>query len=192
MRDDADRTGAGFLPQAARGAIWISLVASSSVIFSFALACATPFAALAAIAGSKMSRRDALILLAVVWLANQAIGYLALGYPRTWDSFAWGAAVGIAALLSTFAAREITPWLGPAIVGGAAAFLAAFAIYEGVLFAATAVLPSGEEAFSLPLMAWIFGINVLAFAGLLAIHRGAIAIGLLAPTPEAELSGVRI
>jgi precorrin-6A synthase len=36
-------------------------------------------------------------LVAVAWLANRTVGYLVLGYPRTWVSFAWGAPIGIAA-----------------------------------------------------------------------------------------------
>lgn len=192
MRKAADKVITESLTKPARDAIWIALVAGSSVLFSLALACATPFAAIAAIAGIKMSRRDALILVAIAWLANQAVGYLVLGYPQTWDSFAWGAAIGIAAVLATFGVIEIKHRWGSAVTAVLISFLAAFAIYEGVLFTATAVLPSGEEAFSLAIVGRIFWVNVIAFAGLLALHRVAVVIGLLATTTtRRQISGVR-
>ncbi|MER9657689.1 hypothetical protein NKJ26_30315 [Mesorhizobium sp. M0152] len=85
----------------ARQSVWVVLVVALSIVFSLALACATPFAAIATVAGANMSRRGALLLTSIAWLANQAVGYVFLGYPTTWDSFAWGAAIGIAAALAT-------------------------------------------------------------------------------------------
>ena len=41
--------------------------------FSFALACATPFAALATLAALNTPRRDLFALVGVAWLANQII-----------------------------------------------------------------------------------------------------------------------
>ena len=59
------------LPLGAKDALWIALVVSASVLFSLALACASPFAAIAAVAGIKMPRRDAVIVIVATWLANQ-------------------------------------------------------------------------------------------------------------------------
>jgi hypothetical protein len=164
-----------------RTAIWVALVTGSSLLFSLALACATPFAALAAISGAKMPWRGALALIGCAWLANQAVGYLLLDYPQSWDSFAWGAAIGVAAGLALVAAFAIRSWTRPGLAEIVGGFIAAFCIYEGVLFAATAFLPSGEEVFSPAVVAEIFWINVLALAGLLALHRIAVAAGLLVP-----------
>jgi hypothetical protein len=165
-------------------ALWTAIVAGSSVLFSLALACATPFAAIAALAGTKMRPRAALALTGFAWLANQAVGYLVLGYPRTWDSFAWGAAIGLAALLATAAALALRERLRSAVITIACGFVAAFLVYETVLFSASAVLPSGDEAFSLAVVAEILRINVLALAGLLILERLAVATGLLAAAPE--------
>jgi hypothetical protein len=173
----------------ARESIWIALVAASSVLFSLALACATPFAAIATIAGMKMSRRNGLILVFAAWLANQAVGYLVLGYPLAWDSFAWGGAIGIAALLATCGVIEVRRRAG-SVAAVSAAFILAFAIYEAALFAATAMLPSGEGAFALAVVIRIFAINAAALAGLLLLHRGALTVGLLS-APQSELSGLR-
>jgi hypothetical protein len=162
-------------------AIWMILVVGSSILFSLALACATPFAGLAAVTGTKMARRDALTLVTLAWLTNQAIGYFILNYPRTWDSFAWGAAIGIAAILATFIASESTRFTGTALKGTAVAFVCAFIVYEGTLYAATSILPSSEAAFSFPIVMRIFAINVVACVGLLVLHRLATAFGLLVP-----------
>jgi hypothetical protein len=64
------------------------------------------------------------------------------------------------------------------VLSSLTAFLVAFLIYEGALFAATAVLPSSAAAFSLPVIARILGINVCAVVGLAAIHWLAVRIGL--------------
>ncbi|KQT22708.1 hypothetical protein ASG57_25835 [Bradyrhizobium sp. Leaf396] len=182
MRSRIENPHAAGLPHSARTSIWIALVAGSSVLFSLALACATPFAALVTVAGTQMRRRDALSLIGVAWFLNQAVGYGLLGYPRTWDSFAWGAAIGVAAVLAAFAVSMAAGRFGSTIIVAGGAFLAAFAIHELALFAATAVLPSSAEAFSPSVVGWIFSINLLALAGLLAAHKTAVAAGFL-PAP---------
>jgi hypothetical protein len=57
-------------------------------------------------------------------------------------------------------------------------FLAAFALYEITLYSASFVLPGSAEAFSAPHVWRIFYVNVIALAGLLIVHRVALA-GLL-------------
>jgi hypothetical protein len=47
----------------------------ASIAFSLGFACATPFAAFAAAASLIMNRRDAMLLVALVWLANQGVGF---------------------------------------------------------------------------------------------------------------------
>lgn len=68
---------------AIRRSLWIVLVIVSSIGFSFALACATPFAALGTLAALHMRRRDLLVMVGLAWLANQIIGYGFLAYPQT-------------------------------------------------------------------------------------------------------------
>lgn len=170
-------------------AIWIAVVAASSALFSLALACATPFAAIATIAGARMPARLALALTIVAWLVNQSVGYLLLDYPRTWHSFAWGAAIGLAALLAVGAVLLIQHRIASSLVALAGAFALAFLVYEAVLFSATALLPSGDEAFSFAVIAQIFWTNLLALAGLLVLHRVAVAVGLLADTTRDHAAG---
>ncbi len=151
--------------------IWIGVVAAATVASSFALACATPFAALATLAAVKMHRRDAVALVGIAWLANQILGYGFLGYPRTFDSYAWGAALGAASFLALAGAGIIIAWLRQtaAPVGIAVAFLSAFAVYEAALFAASLALSTGAEALSWSITLWILELNAVALVGLLAL-----------------------
>src|ERR1700709_2513654 len=87
-------------PTQAMRALWIVLIVTSGTCLSTFFACATPFAALATLAALKLGRRDAITVIGLVWLANQAIGYGLLGYPWTWDSAAWGLSIGASAGLA--------------------------------------------------------------------------------------------
>jgi hypothetical protein len=126
-----------------------------------------------------MRLHKALILVGAAWFANQAVGYCVLSYPRTWDSFGWGAAIGIAAVTATIAAASVASLLRVRAAAAIFGFAAAFVTYEGALLAATLVLPSSAAAFSAPVVARILGINVCAFLGLLALQQLAVRVGLL-------------
>ncbi len=188
MQNESSHVNLSLLAARVKTAIWSILVIGSSSLFSLAFACATPCAGLAAVAGTKMRRRDAFIVAMLAWLTNQALGYFILGYPRTWDSFAWGAAIGIAAAFATFIASESTRWMGTALKGSATAFVCAFIVYEGALYAATSILPSSEAAFSLPIVARILEVNAAAFVGLLVLQRRSMTFGLQAPPRRTVLS----
>jgi hypothetical protein len=169
------------LSETTRRTIWIVFLTAASVAFSLVFACATPFAALATMAALNVKRRDAYVLMIAVWLANQLVGYGVLNYPRTLDSFAWGAAIGIAALLATAAAVAIgSRMTGPA-VRVAAGFLAAFAVYQGVLYLASLVLGGTDTGFTLHVIWYVAEVNLFALAGLVVLSLGAGAIGLTRP-----------
>ncbi|MDF0697164.1 hypothetical protein PYR71_11710 [Rhizobium sp. MC63] len=154
---------------------WVVVIASASVALSLLLACVTPFVALAAVSAVVLPRRMALMAVLLAWLANQTVGYLVLGYPQTFDSFSWGLAIGIAAFAALAAALVALRLTTGPVVTMAGAFIAGFAAYEGVLFAATAVLPSGDGAFSAVVVAEVLLINSLAAVGLVCLHAGAAA-----------------
>lgn len=169
----------------AKRAIWIAFLAGMSIPFSFALACATPFPALAALAVLHMQRRDVFIVTITAWLANQFIGYVFLHYPPTMGSFAWGLMIGMAALAATEAAIA-TQSLAPRarLLAPMFAFGAAFIAYEGVLYA-TGIVASDTGGFSLAIVGWIFWVNILAFAGLLTVHGIGRMLGVVAPATSA-------
>ncbi len=108
-------------PTAAKDGLWVLILTLSSIAFSYAFACATPFAALGALAATRMRLGTGLALMVGAWGANQFIGFFILGYPHTWDSFGWGAAIGAAALLGALAAREVSVLLRNAFLSSLAA-----------------------------------------------------------------------
>jgi hypothetical protein len=160
---------------------WLALLVVASTAFSFVFACATPFAAFATAAALTLSRRDAVRLTVAVWLANQVLGYAVLNYPWTANSFAWGAVLGAAAVLTTVAARGVALRLAGRSYGvlALATLLAAFMVYEGGLFAVAVALLGGTESFTLLIVGRVFSVNVVAFIGLYALHRADVAVGLI-------------
>ena len=161
-----------------------------SVAFTFAFACAAPFAGFAAAAACTLPRRDAYWLAGAVWLANQGVGFGFLHYPWTMDCLTWGVALGLTALLSTLAAhltmQRLTPMWTPARI--AVTFLAAFAAYEATLIIFSLLL-GGIENYTPATQGRILEINAIALVGLLALNRMGIAAGLAPsfrfPTPLA-------
>ncbi len=162
-----------------RTGTWTVLIAGLSIVGSLVFACATPFAAIGALAASKMDRRQGLMLVIAAWLSNQIVGYGILGYPQTAESFAWGGAIGLAAILAFAAAGAATAFAGRQLLGLAIAFLSAFAVYEFALYLTGTVLFASEDAFSAAVVARILEINLVSFAGLLGLHRLAVAASLL-------------
>jgi len=173
-----------------RRLLWIGLLTAASVVMSGVYACATPFAALGALAALDSNRWDGLLLIAVVWLANQIVGFGFLGYPHELQAYGWGIAILSAAVIGFLAARALVTALVPvnalATVGGA--FLIAFVGYQLGLYAATFVLPSSSGAFSYAVVRYVATVNAVAFIALLALHWLASMVGLVRPnTVEARL-----
>ena len=176
-----------------RRALWLALLVAASVAFSFGFACAVPFAAFGATAALTLARRDAVLLTVAVWLANQLVGFAVLSYPWTQRTFAWGAVLGVVAVLATFAARSIARHLegrGVVIVT-LAAFAGAFIVYEGGLFIVAATLLGGTADFVPAIVAYILEINAGAFLGLMALQWVGGAIGLSSKQPFQRLAGAR-
>lgn len=148
---------------------WPAVLVLGTTAASYALACVTPFAAIATAAAAFAGRREASALSAATWLANQLVGYLFLGYPPTADSFAWGAVIGLAALCATFTAGFVLQSAPRRLgLGLAAALLAAFATDEVVLFGASWFLPASPEAFALSVLVPLFATNLVALILLVA------------------------
>jgi hypothetical protein len=132
-----------------------------------------------------LNGRDAMLLTGAVWLANQFVGFIVLRYPWTITSFAWGVAIGAAAILATLAARRTTRALDKAVWTGRylAAFAAAFAVFEGVLFMVSLVVLGGTEDFTPPIVGWIFAVNASTLIGLFVLNWLAMVIGLIPTLP---------
>jgi hypothetical protein len=170
-------------------AAWGAVLTTVSVLATLALACATPFAALAVIAVIFLPRREAFVLLGVNWLANQAIGFGFLHYPLTWSTFEGGIDIGMAAMASVAASILVyRPLLkfgtAVAIIG---TLVASFVVNEGALF--ITAMGHFEGDFAAPITLSMFYLNAMALAALLALQVLATAIGLV--VPRAQL-GVRV
>lgn len=168
-------------------ALWPALLAAASIAFSLGFACATPFAAVGAVAALTLNRRDALLLAAAAWLANQLVGFTILGYPWTVNAFEWGIALGVASVLAALVAQSTARSFEGrgAIVVPAAAFAAAFITYEAALFIAAAGLLGGVEEFTSPIVTRVLEVNAAAFGVFLVLSRLAIAGGLATkPVPR--------
>ncbi|HTV26872.1 MAG TPA: hypothetical protein VMF32_03745 [Xanthobacteraceae bacterium] len=145
------------------------LVTASCALASFALACATPFAAFAVLAAAMLPLPSALLVVGVAWIANQAIGFGALGYPIDVNTILWGVAIGAAALIATVVSAlmlRLLPRTSRPIALGIA-LVAAYAAYEIVLFAFTPAL-GGAGAFTLAIVARLGLLNILWMIGLIA------------------------
>jgi hypothetical protein len=157
---------------------WIPVLMLAAILGSFALACATPFAAFAVMLALTLPPVRGLALIVAAWGLNQAIGYGALGYPWTADSFMWGAAIGAAALAATGLAYAVMPRLAafPLPARAALALLGAFAVFEIILLAVGIVL--GDTAsFSPGIVAQVGVINALFLVALLIVQALLGAVG---------------
>jgi hypothetical protein len=148
------------------------LLTAACGLASFAFACATPFAAFAALAGAMLPMSSALPVVVAAWIVNQAIGFGVLGYPVELKTFLWGFAIGAAALIAT-AVSALVLQLLTAIgrrVELALTLFAAYVAYEVVLFAFTPVL-GGAGAFTFTIVARIGSLNVLWMIGLVLAYE---------------------
>jgi len=145
------------------------LLTVSCALASFAFACATPFAAFAVVAAAMLPLRPALLVVTGAWLVNQSIGFGVLHYPIDGSTIAWGLVIGAAALLATTAASSILRMLpqGRTLLMLALALVAAYAVYEVALLAATPLL-GGEGAFTAAIVTRIGLTSAVWLAGLVA------------------------
>ncbi len=154
------------------GMFWPVLLAVAAVGGSLAFACIMPFAALAAFAAETQRPRAALGTLALIWAANQAVGFAFLQYPFDASTLIWGLAIGVAALLATGTACFVVArldhmrrWQRLGL-----AFAAAFAVYELALLGPS--LFTGESAnFTPALLLDLALLDVAWLAGLVALNE---------------------
>jgi len=170
-----------FLPQPPHGArlapvrhryaplFCFALLTASCALASFALACATPFAAFAVIAAAMLPLQTALLAVTGAWLVNQAIGFGVLHYPIDTNTILWGFAIGAAALaataMSAAALRALRQHRTPLVLG--AALIGAYGAYELALFAATPFL-GGTEAFTAAIVIRLGSISAVWLIALVA------------------------
>ena len=144
-----------------------ALLAVSCALASFALACATPFAAFAVIAAATLPLRPALLVVTGAWLVNQSIGFGALHYPIHASTIAWGFTIGAAALVATAVSAAVLRALplNRTLLMLALALVCAYGAYELALLAATPFL-GGAGAFTMAIVARLGLLNIAWLIGL--------------------------
>jgi hypothetical protein len=159
---------------------WLACLVLVISALSFVFACATPFAAFGVLAAMTLSRTDAIRITVALWMANQVIGYAVLEYPRTGNSFSWGLAIGVAAVASTIVARLILSRLQTArgLTRAVVALGGTFAVYEAALFTVAVAGLGGTGSFAAAIVGRILVINAAALAGLYALYRIGVAVGI--------------
>jgi hypothetical protein len=146
-----------------------ALLTAACALASFALACATPFAAFAVMAAAMLPLRPALLVVTGAWLVNQGIGFGALHYPVNGNTMLWGLVIGIAALAATVASATILRRLpqGRTPLVPALALIGGYGAYELTLLAATPFL-GGADSFTAAIVGRIGVSNVAWLIGLVA------------------------
>ena len=146
-----------------------ALLTLACALASFAFACATPFAAFAVIAAATLPLSSALLVILAAWIVNQGIGFGALHYSHDTNTILWGLAIGAAALAATLTASTVLRLVSrmSAVIGFSLGLLAAYVVYELVLFGATPAL-GGEGAFTPAIVARLGALNVYWLIGLVA------------------------
>ncbi|WFU20965.1 hypothetical protein QA649_22845 [Bradyrhizobium sp. CB1717] len=164
----------------------LALLTASCALASFALACATPFAAFAVVAAAMLPLRPALLVVTGAWLVNQGIGFGLLHYPVDGSTLAWGFVIGAAALVATAVSSAVLGALpqGRTPLMLASTLAVAYAIYELVLFAATPLL-GGEGAFTAAIVTRLGLLSAVWLAGLVAVCE---IVRLVAPSRRKAMS----
>jgi len=154
-------------PSFMASSVWAAILTLAVILGSLALSCVAPLAALAVALTATLGLRASLGVMTLVWLVNQAIGFTLFHFPRTANSFWWGLAIGVAALLVVCVARAImrgasrlNRWWRLCVT-----LVAAIVVYELALFEAALIL-GGRDMFTLPIVSQVALMNV---AWLLAI-----------------------
>lgn len=182
---DMTTASSSMLSGPARRIGWGVFLAAAAVIFSFVFACAAPFAALAAIAALNMRRLDAVLTILLAFAINQAVGFGFLDYPHDASTIAWGAGIGISAMLGLGAALVVARLASGSgyVLSLALAFVAAFAAYQLGLQGAGVLIGTGGHGLSSEVIRWVLQMNALALALLAGFQKLGQLAGLAQPLP---------
>lgn len=173
-----------------RGAtvLWIVLLTVASLLTTWALACMTPFAALAALAATHMRARDGAALMLASWAVSQGVGFGLLHYPHDPKTLAWGAMLGLAALGTVGGAYVAQNAVRSDNLAARlpVAFLGAFVAFKAVLIVGDVVLDSPFSSTVAPKLLLVQAPREAAITlVLLALYRGLVAIGVPAVSSRA-------
>ncbi len=160
--------------------LWIVILTLASTVTTVALACATPFTALAALAATQMRGRDGIPLMVVAWAASQLVGFGLHDYPRDATTLAWAAALCMAAVVCVVAARQVivrmqSPSMLAQIV---VAYLVASVTFKAVILLWSFGLGGVDTALSPAINARQLVRNGAILVALYGLCRALLAIGM--------------
>ena len=161
--------------------LWIAIITAASVLLSLSFACATPFSAFAAAAALSLPRKHAMTLVGFTWLANQFVGYAVLDYPQTANSMVWGAVIGAAALLATFACSKVNAQYKAlsTIKRSVLVFITGVVVYQLVMLLALFTPLGNIQDFNSAVLSHVILIDIAAFIALLVVNALGRNAGLL-------------
>jgi hypothetical protein len=161
--------------------LWIGLMTIASTVTTLALACATPFPALAALAAVHVRRTEGLLLIGAAWVASQLVGFCVLDYPMSSSNIAWSVALGLAAVGSLIVAQFSISKLGGShvITRLVVAYVAAYVGFKLVVLGWSFALDDSWAAFSTKILVRQF------------VRYGAILVGLVILHRLLEVAGIR-
>lgn len=157
------------IPGLAAGPAWPLTLAVAAIAGTLATACAMPFAALATLAAVTMGGRQAFVAVALMWLANQIVGFTLLDFPHTAQTFGWGLVLGMAGLVALAMARRLTLGREQTPLRLLGALAVSFLCYQAGIFAFANVLGL-VCPFSVSVIAQVALNDALWFAGLYLLH----------------------
>lgn len=166
--------------------LWAGVLTVATVASTYVLDCATPFAALIALAVLFLPRKDALLLVGANVALFWTVGYGLMHWPFSMSSVYGIAeltlACGLSAAAAMLAHRSLRRY---AVAMVMSVFLAAFLGYE-VSITALSSLRAAHEAVGLQTHLYLLYLNGVVFAGLLSLQGVATALGLVGRRPVAS------
>jgi hypothetical protein len=168
------------LSQNKASTLWIMLLTAVSTVTTLALACATPFPALAALAAIHMRKRDGVALVLLAWAASQMVGFCVHDYPRDASSIGWAVGLATAAGGAVTGAYAVIHHTGavPAWFRTGGAYLGAFVMFKLVVLFWAMILGGAEMAFAPAIVAKQFVRYATILIALMALYRGLTSIGV--------------
>ncbi len=149
-------------------AAWLGAFVFAVALFGAGLTCAVPLVAFAALCALRLGRGQALLFVGALWLADEVIEFALLHLPLAPAALGWAALFGVAALAATAVAGEVAR-RAPKAAGTVGAFLAAFAAYEGVMWAVSRMVGGARDAFGVGILGQVFALNAVTFGALLVV-----------------------
>lgn len=171
--------------------LWIVILTLASTGTTVALACATPFTALAALAATQMRGRDGIPLMVVAWAASQLVGFGLHDYPRDTTTLAWAVALCMAAVVCVIAARQVTVRMpnSSALSRIIVAYLVASVTFKAVILLWSFGLGGVDTALSPSINARQLVRNGAILVALYGFCRALIAIGMPGIPRDRDNSG---